>query len=99
MENSKEFFFNKFFMLLLTFNSSGNKTKRGSGHHHKTCSPSYHGKIPFLYANNNRSTERSPPIASNPSTSASSTEGKINSSFKAKIAIARLVKNKKPRII
>ena len=40
--------FSNFFMLLLTFISPGNKIKRGSGHHHKICLPSYQGKIPLL---------------------------------------------------
>src|SRR4051812_19258988 len=63
------------FMLLLTLNSSGNNTNLGSGHHHMGISPSNHGKMPCLYASNNLSTDKSPPIASNPSDKASLTGG------------------------
>src|ERR1700681_2503887 len=75
MENSKGCFFSNCFMLELIFSSDGNKTKRGSGHHQRIYLFSYHGKIPLRYACNNLSLERSPPIASRPSSSAISTGG------------------------
>ena len=47
MVNVNAFRFSNCCMLLLTFSSSGNKTKRGSGHHQRMCSPSYQGKMPL----------------------------------------------------
>ncbi len=71
------------FMLLLIFNSGGNKTKRGSRQYQQIGSYSlYHGNIPLQYANNNLLIERSPPIASRPSLSEYSAGGKNNSSLR-----------------
>jgi hypothetical protein len=57
--------------------SPGNKTNLGLGNHQEIGSSSlYHGNIPCLYARSNRSSERSPPMASRPSSPADSGGGK-----------------------
>jgi len=83
--NSNAFCFSNCFMLCEIFNCSGKMTNLGSGLHHRICSPSYHGKMPFLYAVNNLCVERSPPMASNPSGSARWTGGNEFSSSRIKI--------------
>src|SRR3569833_53956 len=64
-------------MLLETFSSEGNNTKRSCGEYQRIgVSSLYQGKMPFRYASKRRPTERSPPIASKPSSSASAGSGK-----------------------
>lgn len=72
-----------FLILFETTNSSKNKTILGLGDHQIIgSSSSNQGKIPLLYANINRSLDKSPPIAKIPSALASETGGKNKSSDK-----------------
>ena len=76
----KIFRFRIFRILFEINNSSKKRTILGFGDHQKMGSPSSnHGKMPLLYANNNRSDDKSPPMARMPSESALETGGKNNS--------------------
>jgi hypothetical protein len=69
-----------FLILLETTKSSKYKTILGLGDHQKIGSPSSNqGNIPLLYANSNRSGDKSPPMARIPALLASETGGKNNS--------------------
>jgi hypothetical protein len=69
-----------FLILFETTKSSKNNTILGLGDHHKIGSPSSNqGKMPLLYANTNRSGDKSPLIAKNPSSLALETDGNTKS--------------------